>query len=405
MAIVMDSQPASRAVPEPTPAEGPHVAPRLIYVDQLRVLIVVGVFLIHVCEVFNPWDQWHITNPQRSRVLGEVVVVPASWIMPLFMLLAGMSAWYSLQRRSNAAYLRERVVRILLPLLVGTLTLVPVQVWLERRLDGSFQGSLFAFYPHFFDGIYPRGNFSWHHLWFLAHLFLYSVIALPLFRYWQRHDGGDQLRLLSRVSSGPGGLLWLALPLILERHVLWWLFPERHMLTADWSNHALLFVAYVYGFVLANGPWLGAAVDAQWRWALAGAVGITAALVAATWHGLLPDKLPPPYTPGYLVFWSLYAIGAWSWMVAALGLARRWLTAERPLFRYGRRRGYGWYLVHQPIIVAFAFLIVQRRAPLVVKVVTLLLLSAAGTLAGAEALRYAPFVHRTLGLRPETRGG
>ena len=107
MAIVTDSQPASRAVPEPAPAEGPHVAPRLVYVDQLRVLIVVGVFLIHVCEVFNPWDQWHITNPQRSRVLGEFVVVPASWIMPLFMLLAGMSAWYSLQRRSNRSSRRH----------------------------------------------------------------------------------------------------------------------------------------------------------------------------------------------------------------------------------------------------------------------------------------------------------
>ena len=64
----------------------------------------------------------------------------------------------------------------------------------------------------------------------------------------------------------------------------------------------------------------------------------------------------------------------------------------------------GPHVAHQPIIVAFAFLIVQRHAPLVVKLVTLLLLSAAETVAAAEALRYVPVVHRTLGLRPETRG-
>ena len=101
---------------------------RLLYVDSLRVYGVLLVLVIHVGEVFNPWDEWHITNAQRSGVVGEVVVFMAPWIMPLMMLLAGVSTWYSLRRRGNGEYLRERTVRVLLPLVAGTLLLVPPQV-------------------------------------------------------------------------------------------------------------------------------------------------------------------------------------------------------------------------------------------------------------------------------------
>jgi len=377
-------------------------AVRLVYVDWLRILAVVGVFVIHVCSPFAPWDEWHIVNAERSRPAGEVIVLMAPWIMPLLMLLAGVSAWYSLARRDNPTYLRERVTRLLLPLVVGTLLLVPPMVYLERRLHGQFSGSFWAFFPHFFDGIYPRGNLSWHHLWFLAHLFAYSVLALPLFRYWRSERGQSQRQFIARVCGARTGLIWLALPLVLERHVLWWVFPERHMLTSDWSNHALLFVAYVYGFVLAGEPSLGLAIDRQLRGALLLAVAATTLLVIGTWVGVLPARLPQPYALGYLSFWTLYALGAWASMVAVLAAARRWLTRENRALEYGRSLGYGWYLVHQPVIVAIAYVVVHWQVGTAVKLAVLSVASLAGTLAATELLRRAPILRRLLGLGPAT---
>lgn len=372
---------------------------RLTYVDWLRVLAVAGVFVIHVCEVFNPWDEWHITNEPRSRVLGEIVVLMAPWIMPLFMLLAGVSAWFSLTRRSNTQYLLERVTRVLVPLVAGTLLLVPVQVWLERRWRGQFNGSLLAFYPHFFQGIYPRGNFSWHHLWFLAHLFAYSVVALPLFRYLSSGEGRHLLRWLARLSGGPGGLFWLVLPLLLERSLLWGIFPERHMLGSDWSNHAMLFVAYVYGFILAGEPWLGTRIDAEWPRALAAGIASTLGLVMLTWMDVVPFRLPEAYSLPYLAFWALYAIGAWSWMVAILGLARRFLRSSDGALRYGREIGYGWYLAHQPVIVAIAFLVVAWRAAVATKFGVLFGVSLVATLGVAELFRRVTPLRVALGMQ------
>jgi hypothetical protein len=358
-----------------------------VYVDWLRVVAVAGVFLVHVCEVFNPWDEWHITSPHPTRLAGEVALIMAPWIMPLFMLLAGVSAWYALEHRTNAGYVRERVLRVLLPLVVGTLVLVPPQVYLERRLNGQFSGSFWSFYPHFFQGIYPKGNFSWHHLWFLAHLFVYSLLALPLFRYWRSERGGASLRWIAQRFSARGGVIWLALPLILERSLLWGLFPERHMLTTDWANHSLLFVAYVYGFILAATPQLGQAIDKQWPVAANAAVLSTIALSIGAWTDLIPDRLPDPYAKGHVAFWVLYALCAWAWMVATLGVARRWLRDETVLLRYGRAIGYEWYLVHQPVIVALAYLIVQSRMAVGAQFSVLLLASFVLTWIGAELVR------------------
>lgn len=352
---------------------------RLAWVDRLRLVVVAAVVLIHVCEVFNPWDEWHITAPARSRVLGEVVVLFAPWVMPLLMLLGGFGAHAALAHRGNGAYLRERARRLLLPLALGILVLVPPQVYLERRLRGQFDGGFIEFYPHFFDGIYPEGNFSWHHLWFLGHLFLYSVIALPLFRAWQRGRARMLFRGISRLCRAPHGILWLAVPLVAERMVLWGLFPERLMLTSDWSNHALLFVAYIYGFLLGADPVLGAAIDAQWRAAASVALVTTAALMAGAWVGMIPGGLPGPYSLPYLGFWIVYAIGAWAWVVAVIGVARRWLAHDGADVEEGRRSAYMWYLVHQPVIVAVAYVVVTWRASVAAQFLVLLVASVAGT--------------------------
>ncbi len=376
---------------------------RNLTIDWLRVLGICAVVLIHVSEVFNPWDEWHVSNAERSPVAGEVVVFFAPWIMPLLMLLAGWSSWYALERRSPRQFAGERVRRLGLPLVLGTLLLVLPQVYLERRMRVQFAGSIVEFVPRFFDGVYPSGNLSWHHLWFLAHLLVYSLVALPLVRRWRTARGRAELARVARWCAGPFGLLWLAAPLVLERHVLWWLLPDRLALASDWANHAILLVAYLYGYMLAAEPSLGADVDRQWRNALVLAATLSAALWALAWRGALPGHLPAPYSAGYLAFWSLYGVGAWAWLVAILGLSRRCRWPGGAAFEWARARSYAWYLVHQPVVVAGAVLVVPTRLPVAAKFALLLALAVAGTVAATELLRRFAATRALLGL-PARRG-
>jgi peptidoglycan/LPS O-acetylase OafA/YrhL len=52
---------------------------RLVYVDGLRILAMAVVFLIHVCEVFNPWDTWH--TARIAHTLG--LILAAEFGLPL----------------------------------------------------------------------------------------------------------------------------------------------------------------------------------------------------------------------------------------------------------------------------------------------------------------------------------
>ena len=47
---------------------------------------------------------------------------------------------------------------------------------------------------------------------------------------------------------------------------------------------------------------------------------------------------------------------------AIVGVARRCFNGDPPLAQYGRTMAYGWYVVHQPVIVAVAFVVVLPGA-------------------------------------------
>jgi peptidoglycan/LPS O-acetylase OafA/YrhL len=61
--------------------------------------------------------------------------------------------------------------------------------------------------------------------------------------------------------------------------------------------------------------------------------------------------------------------------------------AERPILRYGRRVGLEVYILHQPVIVAVAFIMVQQRMPIAGKFAIILVASSLLTLIGAKILR------------------
>ena len=381
-------------------APAPPVPRRQPDVEWLRVIGILLVFAVHVAEPFNPWDAWHIVSPVRSKWLGELAFVLAPWIMPLFMILAGESSWFALERRSPREYVRARLLRIGLPLVAGILVLVPPQVYLERRLRGEFGGSFLRFYPRFFDGIYPQGNLSWHHLWFLVFLLAFGLVTLPLFEWLRAPRGRDLMTRFGAACEGPGGLAWLLLPPVAMRVVLELLFAEFPPLAYDWSNRGLLLPAFIFGFLLAGERRLRRAVDRHWRTALALALATSAALCAWAWPGHVLARLPSPRSAGGLLLWSGYAAGAAAWNVALLGAARRHLTRASDALERASELVYPFYVLHHGIVVAVAFVVVQWRAPLLPQLLVLAAVSLVATAALCALVSSSDLLRVTFGLRP-----
>lgn len=321
-----------------------------------------AVFAVHAAEPFNPWDEWHVRSPERSKWLGELVLLLAPWVMPLFILLAGASAWHSLSKRSARAYLHERVTRLIVPLIAGILLLVPPQMYVDRRQRGLFDGSLLEFYPHFFDGVYPNGNFAWLHLWFLGVLAALALVTLPLFGWLRGARGRQTMQAVGKLCTPPGAILLLALPVIVVRVTLWAAFPQSRPVVADWSNRTTLLAMFVAGYIIAGEPGLLRAVDRQWRIALGVAVAFSMAMFAWAWPGDVTQRFEVPFSARYVMFWSVYTVGAWAWSVALLGAARELRQYPTRLVERGRLLLNPFYMLHQPVVVIAAFYLIRDGA-------------------------------------------
>ena len=159
---------------------------RLVFVDVLRVGVIVWVIGHHAAQPYGPTGgDWPITGQGNLEWLGPLFPLGAAFGMGLHFLLAGYFVPRSYDRKGANRFLRERFVRIGLPMVVFVLFVhVPVVYLTEtpRQSFGEFVGSL-----------YDSGWLNAYlHLWFLGHLVLYSVGYVAWRHVADRRAGGPR---------------------------------------------------------------------------------------------------------------------------------------------------------------------------------------------------------------------
>lgn len=282
------------------------LTPRIHYLDWLRVLALLGVFLYHAVHPFDTLA-WHVKNAEQSDVITGVLVFFLPWGLGLFFLLAGSGAFFSLRSRSARGYASERVSRLLVPLVVAWILLSPVQGFIEGRHEGWWDGSFLGFIPRFFDEA-VQWAVSWpgrphpmilawnYHFWFLLMLLWFAFLALPIF-LWLRGPQGRRLSAwLAGRSSWRGSSLLFGVPIALAHVAFKASFPGEH----DWGDFAWFFAFFVVGYVLASDPRFLAAVRRDLAPAVVvGVVGfaVLGALDPFTWSEESGRRIPPTPRP------------------------------------------------------------------------------------------------------------
>lgn len=345
--------------------------------------------------------------------------------MPLLFVVSGMSVRYALQHRSAAAFVRERLARLLVPFLVGLALLVPPMFYLERLDPPGFHEPYWHFWLRFFNltelvpGLFTRGSwgpgvgFDPAHLWFLYCLLVFSIALLPLFLYLHRPGGARVIDRMAAFTERHGlvVLLSAAIPLAFVEATFG---PDAN--TGGWERVAYLF-PLLYGYLIASDRRFETALQRARRPALACALVATAALYA--WAAILAASGTDVLTgvnPGWD---ALQALAGWAWIVSIMGFAmavshRRehqpaLIQSEglaplepwwRRAARYANEAVLPFYVLHEPVIVAAAWVIVRWDAPVVPKYVLLVMVAFAGTLTLYEVMvRRFPVTRLLFGMK------
>jgi len=311
------------------------------------------IFFFHNARFFN-FEDWHVKNAVTG--LGPEIFIDflAQWMMPLFFVLAGASVYYALRFRTAGAFIKERTLRILIPLIIiGFFVISPPQVYLERLTHGDFSGSFFQFYyPHYFDGLYGLGgNFAWMgmHLWFLLLLFVYSLIALPLFLP-RKGTGKSLFSRLATLFEKPWTLI---IPVLLFVAVEGFIdIPVR---PGGWNFISYL-LFFIGGYLIFSNTRIQENIKRYAVIALVTAV----VLQAVGYIGEFIVKPDIPFgSPGYAGVGIMLSLRSLCWIIAILGFGSRYLNFNNKFLGYANESVLPFYILHQTIILIIGFFVVQ----------------------------------------------
>lgn len=337
----MNTLPATNTWTDTAPAA------RADFLDWLRIIAIGFLLLFHTGMLFVGWG-WHIENAETAGVLAMPMDIAHRLRMPLLFVIAGASIYFALGRRSAGQALGERFKRLFVPLVAGMFLIVPPQVYIERLFRGQWQGDYFSFYVErvLQFQAYPQGDFSWHHLWFIVYLFVYCLVLVPVFAL-VRHQP-------NRWRAGRW-LYLLGLPLGLNEALLKPLFPESHNLISDWYTFIHYLLLFAYGFLLAKLPGAWQWLQQKRRHSLLLAVLLTGAILGLEAVGMLHDDTPAD---------ALSATSfTWLWLLVFLGYGKQALSFSNRGLRYLREASYPIYILHQTVIIAVGYFVIQWPLP------------------------------------------
>jgi peptidoglycan/LPS O-acetylase OafA/YrhL len=389
---------------------------RLHALDALRGGALLLGIVLHATLSFLPGSAqfWFVRDTHPSLLLGLLSFTIHVFRMTTFFVMAGFFARMSFHRRGTWGFIRDRLQRIALPLVIGwPIIFTPISlivIWASYLPNGGPVHGVRNWPP-----VLP--NFPLTHLWFLYVLLELYVAMLLLRGAIVRLDGSGTLRaLLDRLFAGimrnPLASLVLAIPIGIafsldQRwiNVMGVRTPDQSLITnaQAWIGFG---TAFGVGWLLHRQVDLLRLLERRWLPHLVLALGLI--LISFVLSGVMlsapgAPKLPVSFATLRLVSAILYAPAIWISTFAVVGLALRFMSGFSPAWRYLADAAYWLYLIHMPIVMALQVALSQLDWPGLIKFAVIIVVAIPPMLASYHLLVRFTFIGAILNGRRATR--
>lgn len=345
------------------------------YIDNLRNLTILLLFPVHTFMIWNNFGSRFYIWLGENKILSSLIVLVNPWFMPILFCLAGMSARYSLKKRTGKEFIMQRISKLLIPFISGMILLVPFQTLYARKYFDNYKGSLLDnwkyFFTHLTDFSGYDGAFTPGHLWFILFLFLISMIALVLFRF------APYEKFAVKVEKIPVfGVLLLFIP-------IWLMYYLGNFGGFSIGKNLAL---YLTGYYVLSNDLIIEKLERNIKW-LAGSC-IIETLVSVTVY----------YKFSYYGDLWVNFIG-WLTILVLLVIGKRYFNKKTGFTEYFNNASYPIYILHQTILVILAYYVVQISNILFVQVFCICIGSFLLTVLAYHLIKFVPYVRKMFGLR------
>jgi glucan biosynthesis protein C len=141
---------AAGSAPSGQAAAGPE-GQRLLFIDNLRIVLICGVLVVHLAVTYRAIGDWYYYDPAYDPLTAILLSFP-NFIgmaagMGVFFLIAGYFTPGSYDRKGAGPFLRDRLVRLGIPLLIYDSLIQPFVMYIAAGFPGSY-GKFYTAYSH-----------------------------------------------------------------------------------------------------------------------------------------------------------------------------------------------------------------------------------------------------------------
>ncbi|MGC4021541.1 MAG: acyltransferase family protein [Cyclobacteriaceae bacterium] len=325
--------------------------------DWLRFIAILILLFFHTGMWFSTWE-WHVKNNETSTAFNYWMVWLHFWRMPLLLFISGAGTYMAMGKRTPGQFAGERFKKLFIPLVFGMFVVVPPQIYYEHIKEYN---SYWDFYKTVFNFVsYPKGSFSWHHLWFVAYLFFYSLIALPFLIYLRSPKSIGFRNWVTKILSTPAGMLFIPSTIILITQVILRpYFPDEQHNLRDLSYFIYYMCFFIFGMICYSSPKLWETIGAQRKYLL-----VAGLLILVPFYGMylhFRGVVHYPWSDDTVeTIFDVFAIFlSWFTLITVIAFGQHYLNRPHPLLKYFNEGLYPFYILHQTVIIAIGYYICQ----------------------------------------------
>lgn len=350
---------ASESRPLPAKADiQPKATARLYFIDNIRVYLTILVLLHHMMITYAGTGLWYYNEGRQdllTRMFGAWFCgTNQAYFMGLFLLISAYFVPGSYDRKGAGLFLKDRIIRLGIPLIVFSWVINPLFVYTFFYRDIQMP------FWHYFPGKY------FHHspvigagpLWFVEALLIFSLVYM-LWRFLNRPRPADPVA----ESRFPGNgiialfalLLGIAGFIVRLWHPVGWNFIPLNFQFPFFAQYIALFVV---GLIAYRRNWLLALPDKTGRfWSGIAILLILLWLPLVVIGGATTDHTP--FMGGR--HWQSLVYALWesflclSMCIGLIYVFRRFLNSQGRFIKFLVPNAYTVYIIHAPVITVLAF--------------------------------------------------
>jgi glucans biosynthesis protein C len=334
--------------------------PRMLFIDNLRWTMIILVISMHAADTYSPLGNWYFVD--RKPVSATVLFTFAAWqmylqsfFMGLLFFIAGTFVPASFDRKGPLRFLRERALRLGLPVLFYMFVLGPITEYYCAHSWNSTAPTSFAneWVKHIRNGEFLQENGP---LWFCLALLIFSLVYVAL-RVLRPGING---RYDDEPAPSTGRLVGFAIALASLTFLVRLALPSGasflNMHLGDFPQYILLFGA---GVVAARGRWLlKLSLSSGIRWMVIGLpLGFAAWFIILRVGGAFAGN-GAAYSGGW--HWQAACMNLWesfTCVTMCFGLLvvfREAFDRSGGLAKFMSDNAFSVYVFHPPIVVMAA---------------------------------------------------